>query len=295
MKNQRLRAEHKINQKIAELKITTLSPYEIGSWEQLDIKGAFQEDVIPFSKNLKETFKLFKKGSINEVKEMKDILKQMENEVDQCSMEKKYFEIEKKQLLINNDRLLKENISCDIMCTYLRSLNEVDNSEKCQSLDIVLLDLQESNKSLRVSSTNTSRSKPRSNTKNDMIQRTSSRSKKNKVQAQLRKSKSSFNKNNHVSDCNANAKNVALIKNSTNICLSCNELEFFDLWKLDSPLDIVVEGLMLNVQNEGSICKFHFGYAVTDVEGYGVIMLMWTSIIQDKNRLQRNHNAMVAP
>ncbi|GJW28498.1 hypothetical protein Tco_0045373 [Tanacetum coccineum] len=72
-------------------------------------------------------------------------------------------------------------------------------------------------------------------------------------------------------------------------------LEFFDLWKLDSPLDIVVEGLMLNVQNEGSICKFHFGYAVTDVEGYGVIMLMWTSIIQDKNRLQRNHNAMVAP
>ncbi|GJS75404.1 retrovirus-related pol polyprotein from transposon TNT 1-94 [Tanacetum coccineum] len=34
------------------------------------------------------------------------------------------------------------------MCTYLRSLNKVDNCGKCKSLDIVLLDLQESNKSL---------------------------------------------------------------------------------------------------------------------------------------------------
>ncbi|GJX06030.1 hypothetical protein Tco_0193962 [Tanacetum coccineum] len=79
---------------------------------------------------------------------MKDIFEQMEDEVDQCSMAKKSFKIEKKQLLINNDRLLEENIASDIMCTYLRSLNEVDNCEKCKSLDIVLLDLQESNKSL---------------------------------------------------------------------------------------------------------------------------------------------------
>ncbi|GKB46472.1 hypothetical protein Tco_0897225 [Tanacetum coccineum] len=127
---------------------TTLSPYEIDSWEQSDIKGAFKQDLIPFSENLKETFKLFEKSLINEVKEMKDILKQMEDEVDQCSIEKKCFEIEKKQLLINNDRLLEENISYDIMCTYLHSLNEVDNCGKCKSLDIMLLDLQESNKSL---------------------------------------------------------------------------------------------------------------------------------------------------
>ncbi|GKE36613.1 hypothetical protein Tco_1460018, partial [Tanacetum coccineum] len=43
---------------------------------------------------------------------MEDISKQMEDEVDQCSVEKKCFENEKKQLLINNDRLLEENISC---------------------------------------------------------------------------------------------------------------------------------------------------------------------------------------
>ncbi|GJX53863.1 hypothetical protein Tco_0282232 [Tanacetum coccineum] len=129
-------------------KRTTLSPHEIGSWEQSDIKGAFSRDVIPFLKNLRETFELFEKGLYNEVKEMKDIFKQMKDKVDQCSMEKKCFEIEKKQLLINNDRLFEENISCDIMCTLLLSLNEVDNCGKCKSLDIVLLDLQESNKSL---------------------------------------------------------------------------------------------------------------------------------------------------
>ncbi|GJV57839.1 hypothetical protein Tco_1458844 [Tanacetum coccineum] len=113
----------------------TLSPREIGSWEQSDIRGAFKKDVIPFSENLKETLKLFEKGFITEVKEMKDIFKQMEDEVDQCSVAKKCFEIEKKQLLINNDRLLEENIASDIMCTYLRLLNEVDNCEKIQKIE----------------------------------------------------------------------------------------------------------------------------------------------------------------
>ncbi|GJU00659.1 reverse transcriptase domain-containing protein [Tanacetum coccineum] len=127
---------------------TTLSPHEIGIWEQSNIKGDFKADVIPFSQNLKETFKLFEKGFIAEVKEMKDIFEQMEDEVDQCSVAKKSFEIKKKQLLINNDRLLEENIASDIMCIYLRSLNEVDNCGKCKSHDIVLLDLQELNKSL---------------------------------------------------------------------------------------------------------------------------------------------------
>ncbi|GJR37056.1 reverse transcriptase domain-containing protein [Tanacetum coccineum] len=120
----------------------------VTSWEQSDIKGAFKKDVIPFSENLKETFKLFKKGFIAEVNEMKEIFEQIEDEVDQCSVAKKCFEIEKKQLLINNDRLLEENIASDIMCTYLRLLNEVGNCGKCESLDIVLLDIQESNKSL---------------------------------------------------------------------------------------------------------------------------------------------------
>nr|GEY40342.1 retrovirus-related Pol polyprotein from transposon TNT 1-94 [Tanacetum cinerariifolium]GEY40680.1 retrovirus-related Pol polyprotein from transposon TNT 1-94 [Tanacetum cinerariifolium] len=59
----------------------------------------------------------------------------------------------------------------------------------------------------RVISTNASGSKPRSNTKNDKIPQPSSRSKKNKVEAHHRKFKSSANKNNYASDCNAHVKN----------------------------------------------------------------------------------------
>nr|GEY08016.1 hypothetical protein [Tanacetum cinerariifolium] len=72
---------------------TTLSPHQIGSWEQLDIKGAFKKDVIAFSEHLKESFKLFQKGFIAEVKEMKDIFEQIKDKVDQCSLAKRCFEI----------------------------------------------------------------------------------------------------------------------------------------------------------------------------------------------------------
>ncbi|GJR78147.1 hypothetical protein Tco_0148932 [Tanacetum coccineum] len=78
----------------------------------------------------------------------------------------------------------------------------------------------------RVSSTNASESKPKSNTKNDRIPQSSSRSIKNKVEAHHRKFKSSANKNNHVLDCNVNVKNVVLSKNSDTICLSCNKCLF---------------------------------------------------------------------
>ncbi|GKD56470.1 hypothetical protein Tco_1289857 [Tanacetum coccineum] len=54
----------------------------------------------------------------------------------------------------------------------------------------------------------------------------SSRSKKNKVEAHHKKFKCSANKNNHVSDCNANVTNVALSNNSVIICLSCNKCLF---------------------------------------------------------------------
>ncbi|GJR13729.1 retrovirus-related pol polyprotein from transposon TNT 1-94 [Tanacetum coccineum] len=80
--------------------------------------------------------------------------------------------------------------------------------------------------SKRVSYTDASISKPKSNTRNDRIPQPSSRIKTNKVEAQLMKFKSSSNKNNHVSDCNANVKNVALSMNSENVCLSCNEYLF---------------------------------------------------------------------
>ncbi|GJS61877.1 hypothetical protein Tco_0656661 [Tanacetum coccineum] len=73
---------------------TTLSPHKIGSREQSDIKGAFKADL--FSKNLKETFKQFKKEFIIEVKEMKVIFEQMEDKEYLQESNKSLFELRKR-------------------------------------------------------------------------------------------------------------------------------------------------------------------------------------------------------
>ncbi|GJQ92243.1 hypothetical protein Tco_0003382 [Tanacetum coccineum] len=46
---------------------------------------------------------------------MREVFNQMETEVANCSVDKKYFEIEKKELILDNDRLLKHIICQDVM------------------------------------------------------------------------------------------------------------------------------------------------------------------------------------
>ncbi|GKB66707.1 hypothetical protein Tco_0928119 [Tanacetum coccineum] len=56
------------------------------------------------------------------------------------------------------------------------------------------------------------------------------------------------------------------------------EMDLFDLWKLGSSLDAVVEGLMMNMHNDDSIYTFQTCYGVTFVCGYAIIMLTWASV-----------------
>ncbi|GKB60918.1 hypothetical protein Tco_0917104 [Tanacetum coccineum] len=58
------------------------------------------------------------------------------------------------------------------------------------------------------------------------------------------------------------------------------KIGFFDLWKLSSPLDAVVDGLMSNKQNEGSIYNIPTCYGVTLVNGYAIIMLLLASFLK---------------
>ncbi|GKC49548.1 hypothetical protein Tco_1072293, partial [Tanacetum coccineum] len=79
-----------------------------GTWGFEHIKKAFEKDVIPFMQSLRESFKEFDKGLQVEIKEMKDVFNQMESEVEQCSVDKKCFEIQKKELflkMINSHRI----------------------------------------------------------------------------------------------------------------------------------------------------------------------------------------------
>ncbi|GJZ07432.1 hypothetical protein Tco_0541225 [Tanacetum coccineum] len=94
------------------------------------------------------------------------------------------------------------------------------------------------------SSTEASRSNPRSNTKNDRISQTSSSNKKtNKGEAQPRIAKSSLNNVNRVSKtvCNANVKHSVLNENSKLICATCQECMFdviHDICVNDYPNDV---------------------------------------------------------
>ncbi|GJX17914.1 hypothetical protein Tco_0218746 [Tanacetum coccineum] len=96
-----------------------------GTWGFEHIRGAFEKDVIPFFKSLRESFKNFELGLYREVYDMKAIFQQMETEVKQCSVDRKYFEIEKKELLIKNDRLLEQIISQDVVCTAMHSYDDL--------------------------------------------------------------------------------------------------------------------------------------------------------------------------
>ncbi|GJR28379.1 retrovirus-related pol polyprotein from transposon TNT 1-94 [Tanacetum coccineum] len=77
------------------------------------------------------------------------------------------------------------------------------------------------------SSTYAGRSKPKGNTRNNRISRTSSSNLKNKkVEDHPRNAKTSLNKKNHVFDCIASTMHVVLNANFEFVCFTCNECLF---------------------------------------------------------------------
>ncbi|GJT40955.1 hypothetical protein Tco_0940820 [Tanacetum coccineum] len=75
-------------------------------------KACFITEIIPFLKVLKDTFNVFDKTLLDEITEVQTVFNQMEDVVDQCSVDKNAFEIQIKQLSIDNDQLLNQIIKC---------------------------------------------------------------------------------------------------------------------------------------------------------------------------------------
>nr|GEX14614.1 retrovirus-related Pol polyprotein from transposon TNT 1-94 [Tanacetum cinerariifolium] len=74
-------------------------------------------EVILFFKTLKEHFEGIQKALTKEIKEMKEILEELEAEVDQNVMHRKHDEIERRNLLIANDNLIVDCLSKDMFYT----------------------------------------------------------------------------------------------------------------------------------------------------------------------------------
>ncbi|GKA15995.1 hypothetical protein Tco_0695742 [Tanacetum coccineum] len=86
-------------------------------------KEFYLTEVIPFFNILKDHFQGIQKALTKEIKEMKEIFEELEAEVDQNVVNRKYDEIEQKNLLIANDILIADCLSKEVF--YIATNSEL--------------------------------------------------------------------------------------------------------------------------------------------------------------------------
>nr|GEX90669.1 hypothetical protein [Tanacetum cinerariifolium] len=244
-----LKLHHAIFDKVVKIR-TTLNARTEGEWGFEHTKAVFNNEIIPFLNSLKEIFNVFDKDLLNEIMEVHIVFDQIDVVVQQSSLDKQCLEFAKKELLLENDRLLQQIMSQNVILTVMNYMSLIGKSmdmerkrnescDKCFNLDAKLLKLQNAHNDLLKSNYG---SKPTGNKSNDRISQTPSRNKKNKVKAQPRK----VNKKNRVVEpiCAVDVKPSLL--NANSICATCKI----------STLDGVHDMCLLNfVKNANSYAK----------------------------------------
>ncbi|GKD40619.1 hypothetical protein Tco_1260826 [Tanacetum coccineum] len=115
-----------------------------GSWGFEHTKACFRDEIIPFVKALKDLFNTFNQYLVDELSEVQNVFHQMEQAVEQHRLESKTFEVKMNQVLNENERLLEQVISKDIVnilvnsSVNITSVN-VHECEKCLKLETELL------------------------------------------------------------------------------------------------------------------------------------------------------------
>ncbi|GJS29714.1 integrase, catalytic region, zinc finger, CCHC-type containing protein [Tanacetum coccineum] len=79
---------------------TTPDAHTEGEWGFEHTKAVFNNEIIPFLKSLKDIFNVFDKDLLNEIIEVQTVFDQMEDVVQQSSVDKQCLEIAKKELLL---------------------------------------------------------------------------------------------------------------------------------------------------------------------------------------------------
>ncbi|GJX85621.1 retrovirus-related pol polyprotein from transposon TNT 1-94 [Tanacetum coccineum] len=104
-----------------------------GEWGFEHTKAVFNNEIIPFLKSLKDIFNVFDKDLLNEIMEVQTVFNQMDAVVQQSLVEKQCLEIAKKELLLENDRLLQQIMSQDVLLTmmnYMSLFGETVNMDR---------------------------------------------------------------------------------------------------------------------------------------------------------------------
>nr|GFB66876.1 hypothetical protein [Tanacetum cinerariifolium] len=112
---------------------TTAMAITEGTWGFEHTKACFRDDIIPFMKNLKELFTSFDQCLIDEVTEDQNIFKQMELAVEQHCAEKTKFQTKMENVLKENDRLLTQALSVEIVNIVVHDYVNLDglNVDAC--------------------------------------------------------------------------------------------------------------------------------------------------------------------
>ncbi|GJX32046.1 hypothetical protein Tco_0241901 [Tanacetum coccineum] len=91
-------------------------------WGFEHTKAIFNNEIIPFLKSLEDIFNMFDKDLLNEIMEVQTVFDQMDAAVQQSSVDKQCLEIAKKELPLENDRILQQIMSQDVLLTMMNSM-----------------------------------------------------------------------------------------------------------------------------------------------------------------------------
>nr|GEX39286.1 hypothetical protein [Tanacetum cinerariifolium] len=97
-----------------------------GTWGFEHTKACFRDEIISFVKALKDIFNTFNQYLIDELTEVQNVFHQMKQAVKQHRLETKTFKIKMNLVLNENERLLEQIITKDIMNIVVNS--SVDNA-----------------------------------------------------------------------------------------------------------------------------------------------------------------------
>ncbi|GJT89525.1 hypothetical protein Tco_1078370 [Tanacetum coccineum] len=104
-----------------------------GEWGFKHTKADFLKEIIPFLKTLTDIFNVFDKDLLNKITDVQTVFNQMEAVVQQYHVDKQCFEIQMKRFLIENDRLLDQIISQDIVNVVVNSSRDINTSVNVNS------------------------------------------------------------------------------------------------------------------------------------------------------------------
>ncbi|GKE37020.1 hypothetical protein Tco_1460425, partial [Tanacetum coccineum] len=123
---------------------TTAIAITEGSWGFEHTKACLRDEIIPIVKALKDIFNIFNQYLIDELTKVQNVFHQMEQAVEQHRLWSKTFKVKMNKVLNENERLLKQVISKDIVNIIVNSSMDnayvnVHECDKCLRLETELL------------------------------------------------------------------------------------------------------------------------------------------------------------